>query len=52
VGITIGPIIGGLVWSLAGIQAAFYTYAVAALLAALVAAVMVERRPNLAASLR
>ena len=45
VGITIGPILGGLAWSLAGIQAAFYTYAVAALLAAVVAAVTVERRP-------
>ena len=44
-GITIGPILGGLAWSLAGIQAAFYTYAVAALLAAVVAAVTVERRP-------
>jgi hypothetical protein len=44
VGITIGPILGGLFWSLAGIQAAFYAYAVAALLAAVVAAVMVERR--------
>jgi MFS family permease len=47
VGITIGPILGGIAWSLAGIQAAFYTYAVAALLAAGVAAVMVERRPSL-----
>jgi MFS family permease len=44
VGITIGPILGGLFWSLAGIQAAFYAYAVAALLAAVVAAVMVDRR--------
>jgi MFS family permease len=52
VGITIGPILGGIAWSLAGIQAAFYTYAVAALLAAAVAAVMVEGRPKLAASLR
>jgi MFS family permease len=48
VGITIGPILGGLAWSLAGIQAAFYTYAIAALLAAAVAAVMVERRRALA----
>jgi MFS family permease len=52
VGITIGPIIGGLAWSFAGIQAAFYTYAVAALLAALVAAVAVERRTKLAPALR
>jgi hypothetical protein len=33
-----------LAWSLAGIQAAFYMYAVAALLAAVVAASTVERR--------
>jgi MFS transporter, DHA1 family, multidrug resistance protein len=44
VGITIGPILGGVVWSFAGIQAAFYTYAVAALLASLIAAVFVRRR--------
>jgi len=34
----LGPVIGGIAWSLAGIQAAFVTYAVAALLAAAVAA--------------
>jgi MFS family permease len=45
VGITMGPILGGLVWSLAGIQAAFYAYAVAALLASVIAAVFVRRRP-------
>ena len=45
VGITIGPILGGLVWSLAGIQAAFYAYAMAALLASVIAAVFVRRRP-------
>jgi MFS family permease len=45
VGITIGPILGGLVWSIAGIQAAFYAYAVAALLASVIAAVFVRRRP-------
>ncbi len=45
VGITIGPILGGLVWSLAGIQSAFYAYAVAALLASVIAAVFVRRRP-------
>jgi MFS family permease len=43
-GVTIGPVLGGLAWSLAGIQSAFYTYAVAGLLAAAVAAVMVDRR--------
>jgi predicted MFS family arabinose efflux permease len=46
VGITAGPILGGLVWSLAGIQAAFYAYAVAALLASIIAAVFVGRRPK------
>jgi MFS family permease len=44
VGITIGPILGGLAWSIAGIQAAFYMYAVAALLASVIAAVFVRRR--------
>jgi predicted MFS family arabinose efflux permease len=44
VGITLGPLLGGLAWSLAGIQAAFVTYAVASLLAALVAAVTIGRR--------
>jgi len=44
VGITIGPILGGLAWSIAGIQAAFYTYAAAALLASFIAAVFVRRR--------
>ena len=46
VGITIGPILGGLAWSLAGIQAAFYTYAVAALLASFIAAVFIKRRKD------
>jgi len=45
VGITAGPILGGLVWSLAGIQAAFYAYALAALLASVIAAVFVRQRP-------
>jgi MFS family permease len=44
VGVTIGPILGGFAWSIAGIQAAFYTYAAAALLAAAVAALMVDSR--------
>ena len=44
VGITVGPILGGVAWSLAGIQAAFYTYAAAALLASVIAAVFVRRR--------
>lgn len=43
-GITIGPILGGFAWSIAGIQAAFYGYAAAALLAAAVAALLVDRR--------
>jgi MFS family permease len=44
-GVTIGPILGGLVWSVAGIQSAFYTYTVAALLAGVIAVMMVGRRP-------
>jgi MFS family permease len=43
VGVTIGPILGGIAWSLAGIQAAFVTYAVASLAAALIAALTVGR---------
>jgi MFS family permease len=46
-GVTIGPVLGGLVWSMAGIQSAFYVYAVACVLAALVAAVMVGGRTRL-----
>src|SRR6202163_100769 len=42
VGITIGPILGGVAWSIAGIQAAFYVYAAAALLASVVAALFVR----------
>jgi MFS family permease len=44
VGVTIGPLLGGLAWSLAGIQAAFVTYAAASLLEALVAAASIGRR--------
>jgi MFS family permease len=44
VGVTVGPVLGGLAWSVAGIQAAFYVYAVSALLAAAIAAVMIDRR--------
>jgi MFS family permease len=43
VGVTIGPVLGGLAWSLAGIQSAFYVYAAAALVAAVIAAAMVDR---------
>ena len=38
VGVTLGPLLGGFAWSIAGIPAAFVTYAVASLLAAVVAA--------------
>jgi hypothetical protein len=44
VGITIRPLLGGLAWSLAGIQAASLTYAVATLIAAGIGMVVVERR--------
>jgi MFS family permease len=44
VGVTIGPVLGGIAWSVAGLQSAFYVYAVAALLAAVVAVVMVGKR--------
>jgi MFS family permease len=42
-GVTAGPILGGLAWSLAGIQSAFYTYAAAAILAAVIAATLIGR---------
>jgi predicted MFS family arabinose efflux permease len=42
-GITAGPVLGGLAWSLAGIQSAFLAYAAAALIAAAIAVVMVDR---------
>jgi len=44
IGVTVGPLLGGLAWSIAGIQAAFVTYAVASVLAALVAALAAGRR--------
>jgi len=43
-GVTIGPILGGLVWSIAGIQSAFFAFAAAGLAAGLIAALMVARR--------
>jgi MFS transporter, DHA1 family, tetracycline resistance protein len=47
-GITVGPIAGGLVWSVAGIQSAFYGYAAACLASAAVAAITVGRAPSAA----
>lgn len=44
IGVTVGPILGGIAWSIAGIQAAFYTFAAAALLAAAVAVLFVDSR--------
>jgi MFS family permease len=44
VGVTVGPAIGGLIWSWVGIRAAFYSFAVAAFAAAVLAAVMVASR--------
>jgi len=41
-GVTIGPVAGGLIWSMAGIQSAFYLYAASAVAAAIVAAIMVR----------
>jgi MFS family permease len=49
IGVTAGPVVGGLVWSIAGIQAAFYAYTAAALAAAAVAAVAVGRRSRVPA---
>ena len=43
-GVTLGPIIGGLVWSAYGIQAAFVAYAIASLATAAVVAVAVAGR--------
>jgi MFS family permease len=48
IGVTAGPIIGGLVWSAAGIQAAFYAFAMAAVIGAIVAAVTVAPRSAVA----
>ncbi len=44
-GVTLGPVIGGLVWSAYGIQAAFVAYAIASLATAAVVAVAVAGRP-------
>lgn len=46
IGVTIGPILGGIAWSVGGIQAAFYIYAAAALVASAVAALFVDQRPD------
>jgi DHA1 family multidrug resistance protein-like MFS transporter len=43
-GVTLGPVAGGLAWSAFGIQAAFVTYGVTALLVAVVAGVTVAGR--------
>ena len=45
IGVTLGPIVGGIAWSLFGIQAAFVTYAVAAVLAGVVAALIDRLAP-------
>src|SRR5258708_25824969 len=50
VGVTLGPLLGGLAWALAGIQAALLTYAASSLAAALVAAVSIRPRPARPAS--
>ncbi len=44
-GVTVGPIAGGLAWSAYGIQSAFYVYAAAALVASAVAVVAVKSTP-------
>ncbi len=44
IGVTVGPIIGGLVWSVAGLRTAFYAFAIAAVMAAVVAALTVAAR--------
>jgi predicted MFS family arabinose efflux permease len=44
-GVTLGPITGGLAWAAFGIQAAFVTYAATSLVVALVVAVAVAGRP-------
>ena len=51
IGITAGPIIGGFIWSAAGIQAAFYAYAAAALVASAVAALTVAGRARRTAAI-
>jgi len=43
-GVTLGPVAGGLAWSAAGIQAAFFTYAVTAVLVAVISAIAVSGR--------
>jgi len=46
-GVALGPIVGGLVWSLAGIQSAFYAYAAAAIASAVIAATMILKPARL-----
>ena len=43
IGVALGPLIGGIVWSVAGIQSAFLAYAVAALLSAVCALAVTNR---------
>jgi MFS family permease len=43
-GVTLGPIIGGVVWAAFGLQAAFITYAIASLATAVVAGIAVAGR--------
>ena len=44
VGVTLGPVLGGIAWSWFGIQSAFYVYSVAAVAAAAVAGLAVSSR--------
>jgi MFS family permease len=46
-GVALGPVVGGLVWSVAGIQSAFYAYAAAAIASAVIAATMILKPARL-----